>query len=228
VVLAVDTCGPRPRVALRIDGHVTTATPEQDARADDAASLAGRLLAAAGRSAADVTGIGVTTGPGSYTGVRIGLALVRGLSLVDRIPVVGTGTLELLAAAAPGTESRLCSLLDAGADKLYAAIFERTDERVREVVAPQVVSRTELARFVEAEADTAALLRSEDEREVNCGRSLVVVPGTRRIVALAEITARRLRQGDGTSADLVLPLYVGATGARPNRNKVVSTGFRDE
>ena len=97
-----------------------------------------------------------------------------------------------------------------------------------EVVAPLVVSRTELARFVEGEAGTAAVLRSEDEPEVNCGRPLIVVPGTRRIVALAEITARRLRQGDGTSADLVLPLYVGATGARPNRNKVVATGFPDE
>lgn len=224
----MDTCGPRPRVALRIDGQVTTATPEQDARADDAACLAGRLLAAAGRSAADVTGLGVTTGPGSYTGVRIGLALVRGLSLVDRIPVVGTGTLELLAAAAPVTESRLCALLDAGAGKLYAAIFERTDDRVREVVAPQVVSRTEVARFVEAEAGTAAVLRSEDEPEVDCDRPLVVVPGTRRIVVLADITARRLRQGEGTSADLVLPRYVGATGARPNRNKVVTTGFPDE
>lgn len=228
MVLAVDTCGPRPRVALRIHGQVTTETPVQDARADDAASLAGRLLAAAGLKVADVTGIGVTVGPGSYTGVRIGLALVRGLSLVDRIPVVGTGTLELLATAAPGPESRLCALLDAGSDKLYAALFERTDERAREIVAPQVVSRAELVRFVEVEAGTAALLRSEDEPDVNCDRPVIAVSGTRRIVTLAEITARRLQQGDGTSADLVLPLYVGATGARPNRHKVVTAGFSDE
>jgi tRNA threonylcarbamoyladenosine biosynthesis protein TsaB len=200
VILAVDTCGPRPRVALRVDGHVTTATPEQlEARADDAASLADHLLRAAGSAAAELTGIGVTIGPGSYTGVRIGLALVRGLSLVDRVPVVGVGTLELLAASAP--EDRVCAVLDAGADKVYVAVFQRTAGSLSEVVTPRVVSRSDLADFLHGEAGGAAV---------------------------AAIAASRLQRGEGASADLVLPLYVGSTGARPNRNKVATPIVSDE
>lgn len=225
----MDTCGPRPRVALWIEGRVTTAAPEQaGARAEDAASLAARLLDAAGCRAADLSGIGVTTGPGSYTGVRIGLALVRGLSIVDRLPVVGTGTLSLLAEAAPVTDGRVCSVLDAGGEKLYVAVLERRENAWHEIVEPRVIGRGDLATFVDAEAGAAVLVRSEDEPELALGRTLIPVPGVRRITALAEVTASRLRQGGATSADLVLPLYVGATGARPNRNKVVTAGFPDE
>lgn len=225
----MDTCGPIPRVALWVDGRVTTAAPQQaGARADDAASLAARLLEGAGRRAAELTGIGVTTGPGSYTGVRIGLALVRGLSLVDRLPVVGMGTLDLLAEAAPVTDVRVCSVLDAGGAKLYVAVLARQEHGWHEVVPPRVIGRPDLTTFADDEAGAAVLVRSEDEGELACDRRLIAVPGVVRITALAEVTARRLKGGDATSADRVLPLYVGATGARPNRNKVVTAGFADE
>lgn len=227
MILAVDTCGPRPRVALYVDGHVTTATPEQmEARADDAATLADQLLCAAGSTAAELTGIGVTIGPGSYTGVRIGLALVRGLSLVDRVPVVGVGTLELLAASAP--EGRVCAVLDAGADKVYVAVFQRTAGSLSELVAPRVVSRSDLADVLRGDAGGAAVACSQDEPEVLCDRPPFAVPGQHRIATLAAIAASRLQRGEGASADLVLPLYVGSTGARPNRNKVATPIVSDE
>ena len=175
-----------------------------------------------------MTGIGVTTGPGSYTGVRIGLALVRGLSLVDRLPVVGMGTLDLLAEAAPVTDVRVCSVLDAGGAKLYVAVLARQEHGWHEVVPPRVIGRPDLTTFADDEAGAAVLVRSEDEGELACDRRLIAVPGVVRITALAEVTARRLKGGDATSADRVLPLYVGATGARPNRNKVVTAGFADE
>ena len=226
----MDTCGPRPRVALRVDGRITTEVPEElGARADDAASLAGRLLREAGLTAAELTGIGVTIGPGSYTGVRIGLALVRGLSIVDRVRVVGVGTLELLAASAAVHDSSVCTVLDAGADKLYVAVFALTDGETREVLQPKVVSRSQLEDFLAGEAGDAVLVRSEDEPYVvSCDRPILAVPGAQRIATLASLAARRLQQGGGSSADRVLPLYVGATGAQPNRNKVVTTTFPDE
>jgi tRNA threonylcarbamoyladenosine biosynthesis protein TsaB len=216
-------------VALRVDGLVQTSVSDQAvARADDAAGLAGRLLAAAGRTAADLTGIGVTTGPGSYTGVRIGLALARGLSLVDHVPVVGMGTLALLAEAAAAADDPVCAVLDAGADKIYVAVFTRAGERFSEVVAPRVIARSELSTFLQNEGSSAAVVRSEDEAELACRPASIVVPGRARIAALANIAARSLLRGEGCSADLVLPLYVGATGARPNRNKVATAGFVDE
>jgi len=208
---------------------VTTAAPDAtDARADDAAALAEGLLRAAGRRVDELTGIGVTIGPGSYTGVRIGLALVRGLSIVDHIPVVGAGTLELLATAAEVPEERIGAVLDAGADKLYVAVFERLGDGLRGVLEPQVVGRSELATLIDDRFGNVALVRSGDEPEVVCGRPVVAVPGDRRIATLADLSARRLQRGDGTPADRVLPRYVGTSGAQPNRNKVATAAFPDE
>jgi len=216
-------------VALRVHGRVTTSDSDRaDTRADDAARLAGSLLAAAGCMATDLTGIGVTIGPGSYTGVRIGLALVRGLSLVDGLPVVGLGTLDLLAEAAPASADRVCSVLDAGGGKLYAAVFERGEERWTSLVAPRVLEQSELAAFVQTEAVGAVVVHSEDETKDGCGVASLAVAGPSRMAVLANIAARRLQLGEGVRADRVLPMYVGATGARPNRERVVTAGFADE
>lgn len=229
VVLAIDTCGPRPHVALCVDGSVTAATAEQPrARADDAVVLADSLLRAASLRVSDLTGIGVTIGPGSYTGVRIGLALVRGLSIVDRIPVIGIGTLDLLAVAAPTEDRRVCAVLDAGTDKVYVAVFERADGEMRPLLEPRVMDRPELTDFIRGDAGRAAIVHSGDEDAVIASGPAISVPGAERIATLAKLSAARLRRGEGSSADRVLPLYVGATGARPNRNKVVTAAFVDE
>jgi tRNA threonylcarbamoyladenosine biosynthesis protein TsaB len=228
VILAVDTCGARPAVALRIESRVVTAPiTDRAGRADDAASLIARLLETTGVDLGEITGIGVTIGPGSYTGVRVGLALVRGLSLVDRVPVVGVSTLELLAAAAPGAAQRICPLLDAGSEKLYAAVFSRAEGSLREVSAPRVLARAQLPSFLDVEATDASVVRCEHEPAVDCGRTVIAVAGS-RVGVLAGIAADRLRRGESACADRVLPLYVGATGARPNRNKVASPPSRDE
>jgi len=229
VLLAVDTCGTRAAVALRIGTSVVVAPPITDGagRADDAASLTAKLLEATGVGLGELTGIGVTIGPGSYTGVRVGLALVRGLSLVDRVPVVGVSTLELLASAAPSSTHRICPLLDAGGDKIYTAVFERVAGSLTEVSAPQVLGSAELQLYLNSEAIDAALVRCEYEPAVDRGRPVIVVPGSRADL-LAGIAADRLRRGEGNRADHVLPLYVGSTSARPNRNKVPSPSSRDE
>ena len=228
-VLAVDTCGPRLGVALVVAGERREAVPDEaGARADQVARLARGLLSDARLRVEHLTGLGVTVGPGSYTGVRIGLALVRGLSLVDRIPVVGVGSLELLALAASSGDARICALLDASSDTFYAAVYDRKGDELSESVAPQTVTSSELGAFLDAAGDGTLVVRCAAERHIaTYGRRTLSTPAP-RAARLAEIARARLAAGRGSRADLVMPLYVGASNARPNRNKVVIAPDGDE
>lgn len=101
-VLAVDTCGPSGSVALgrlahgRVDilGHKVLAGRSYSATL---VAAVGELLAAATMRLAGVAAIVAVNGPGSFTGVRVGLSAVKGLAEVDRIPVVAISRLEVLA-----------------------------------------------------------------------------------------------------------------------------------
>src|SRR5690606_19042171 len=79
-------------------------------------------LSAAGTALAGIGGIAVSIGPGSFTGVRIGVAASRGLALALKVPATGISTLEALAAEAHAAQPKreVLALIDAGREKVYA------------------------------------------------------------------------------------------------------------
>jgi tRNA threonylcarbamoyladenosine biosynthesis protein TsaB len=83
------------------------------------------VLAQSRAAVSDLTAIAVTIGPGSFTGLRIGLATAKGLAVAADVPMVGVNTLEALArqAADPGVE-RVCPLIDARKGEVYGGIFD--------------------------------------------------------------------------------------------------------
>ena len=81
------------------------------------------MLAEAGASYADLRRIGVAAGPGSFTGIRVGVAAARGLALALDIPAVGIDTLEALAAPHLAGERPVLCVLDARRGELYAELF---------------------------------------------------------------------------------------------------------
>ncbi len=85
------------------------------------------VLAAARISLRDVDLMGVSRGPGSFTGVRIAVATMKGLALGTRRPLVGVSTLRALARAAGSDAPAVCPLLDARMNEVYGAIYRRTE-----------------------------------------------------------------------------------------------------
>ena len=101
--------------------------------------------------------IAVCAGPGSFTGVRVGLATAWGIGRALGIPVEAVSTLEALAEAARSLGSpRVAAFLDAGRGELVGAIFDLSGDRAREVEAPRRISEAE-ARSFAGDALIAAL-----------------------------------------------------------------------
>ena len=99
LTLAFDTATSEATAALVRDGEVLG---ERVSRAVAVLADADELLRESGAERSELTGIVVGTGPGSFTGLRLGLATARGLALALDLPVAGVSTLDALAAGAPG------------------------------------------------------------------------------------------------------------------------------
>jgi tRNA threonylcarbamoyladenosine biosynthesis protein TsaB len=115
LTLAFDTATSAATTALVRDGEVLG---EAVSRAVRVLEDADELLRAGGVERSELTEIVVGTGPGSFTGMRLGLAAARGLALALDLPVAGVSTLDALAAGAPGA----VPVVDAGRREVFALV----------------------------------------------------------------------------------------------------------
>ena len=108
------------------DGTVLAEATHRESRAHAASLpvLVERVLGDAGRRLDDVEAVAVSIGPGSFTGLRVGLAFAKGLAFAGGVPIVAVPTLEALARVADAkTGETVCAALDARKREVYAAFF---------------------------------------------------------------------------------------------------------
>jgi tRNA threonylcarbamoyladenosine biosynthesis protein TsaB len=122
VLLAIDTAAPRLQLAVLRDGDRVETLSEDMAtgQAERLFPAIDELFSRAAVAYADLTRVAVTTGPGSFTGLRIGLSAARGLGLARGIPVLGIPSLAALSLAIAGPSA---VLLDAKRGEAYVQIF---------------------------------------------------------------------------------------------------------
>jgi len=102
-----------------------------------------RILADVGWELGDLEGAAVVHGPGSFTGIRVGLAAIQGLAFAAGIPAVGLSSLRALALALPPSRVPVCTVMDAKKDEIYCALFQRTKEGL-EVLLPEQAAEPEV------------------------------------------------------------------------------------
>ena len=125
IVLGIDTALGACSAAVTRDGAVLAAASEPMARGhqERLAPLAQTVMQEAGLAFAALDRIGVTVGPGSFTGLRVGLAFGKGLGLALGRPCIGIGSLEALAASEPGP-GLTAAVIDAKRGQVYLQLFD--------------------------------------------------------------------------------------------------------
>jgi tRNA threonylcarbamoyladenosine biosynthesis protein TsaB len=137
IVLALDTAGPRPSVVVRAgDASVEEALPDGRRASEELLPAIRRALDRSGVSLDRCDRIAVCAGPGSFTGVRVGLATAWGLARARGVALEAVSTLEALAETRRASgASRVAAFLDAGRGELVAGRFDLGGPRARSIAA---------------------------------------------------------------------------------------------
>ncbi len=125
MLMGIDSSTPQASVALLKDRKVL-AQAENDGIAtvsNQILFLVDRVLTSTGADLTDLDGFCLTTGPGSFTGLRVGASILKGLLLATSKPFVKIDTLEALALQAIPTRNKICAILDARKKEVYTAYF---------------------------------------------------------------------------------------------------------
>lgn len=160
----------------------------------------------------DLEALGVATGPGSFTALRIGLSLVKGMALALRIPVIGVPTLDALAAAQPVQEAQMAAILQAGRGRLALVWYDVVDGRWQARGEPEITTAEELVLQLNKPTLVAGEM-SAAERQVLSRRrknAIVVSPAQclRRPGFLAELAWERWRAGQVDDVVSLSPIYL--------------------
>ena len=189
--------------------------------------LIDRLLGRAALVLADVAGFAVTIGPGSFTGLRIGLSTAKGLTYGVDAPVVGIPTLLALAARVNDHEGLICPLLDARKKEVYAALFRRTDQGLERISDDVVLSPEQVVESVRSVTDREACLFLGDgvwvyRNAIQAGlgdRALFnsgdSYPST--AAAAARLGEKKILSGEREAAGSLAPIYLRPSEAELKR-----------
>jgi tRNA threonylcarbamoyladenosine biosynthesis protein TsaB len=181
-----------------------------------------QLLILTGKTLAEVDLLACTVGPGSFTGLRIGVSTVKGLALAMSRPVVGVSTLEALAMNVSPTSRLICPLIDAGNNQVYAGLFRIEPSGVPQAVTSEkLIDITRFLKDLDQEeivflGDGAVLheeLIDKTHRGIVCGSDQQRLLGS----AVGLIGLRRYRSGSVLDTLTFTPRYLRLSEAEINR-----------
>lgn len=226
-LLTIETSTPACSVALQVDGRLVSRYSEEPrSHTQLVMSMVDEVLIEAQVKIDQVDVIGVTVGPGSFTGLRIGFASVQGLAFAADIPVVAISSLQAIVAtyrriAEAGSDSILLPLIDARMDEFNCAVYQLQSGPEMRVLAPDQLLSTEHTMALIDEYPSAILIG--DAGALATAPELIergYQPIYPNAIDLMSITESRLAEGIAQPIEAVDLVYLRGTEAWKKRTRL--------
>jgi len=218
-ILAVDTATRHCSVAVCLDLDLLAETTlfRRQTHSKHLLEMIHQTISMSGIKLNEIDAFAVTRGPGSFTGLRIGLSCVKGLAYALNKPVASVSSLEVLAkqaVATTGAENLLiCPLLDAGKKEIYFAAFRQRDNTLVKVSPEMVLNPEKLALHIDGTClfiGNGAMLYKEMLTNIFKNTSFFAPPQQNYIRAhtVALLTLERFKKGDTDNLSSLVPQYI--------------------
>jgi tRNA threonylcarbamoyladenosine biosynthesis protein TsaB len=218
LALTIETSTPRESVAVVRDGVVLAERTDTVGRGHTEMLLGAvdKVLVRAGIGLRDLDALVVSTGPGRFSGLRVGLATAKGISAVSGLPLLAVGTLEALAASGPATEGLVAPLLDARRGEVYSALFrigEGTERLLPDTAASPSVTLRALLHAAGGDhvhlTGSGAPLCASELQSMGLGDGAVTVLATQAPTAAGLLAAAAgSKPVSGDELDTLEPIYL--------------------
>ena len=219
MLLAIDTATKSVGIALH-DGQQLIAEHHWISHRYHTMQLAPEIalmLRRAEKTAASLTALAVAKGPGSYTGLRIGMALAKGLALVHNLRMVGVPTLDIVAQSQPQRDEPMLALIQAGRNRLAGMWYKwgsttwEAQGELENFTWDEIIDRLEEDTYLCGE------IGSEGRSVLKDDPFAIVAPpamSVRRPGFLAELGWWRLRSGNSDDPSELVPIYLQPRSSR--------------
>ena len=225
-ILAFETSAKAASVALMEDGRLLAESYQNTGltHSQTLLSMAQNLLTTCGLTPAEVDAAAVAAGPGSFTGIRIGVAAAKGFAWGRELPLYGVSTLEAMALSLGAMSGTVCACMDARRSQVYNALFRADAGSVTRLCEDRAISLEDLAQ--ELKAISGPIYVVGDGAQLCCRTltdlPLLPVPEHRRHQRASGVALAAFRQAqDGAPCDgaAMVPNYLRLSQAERERNE---------
>lgn len=227
ITLAFDSTAKSASVAVLSDSHVLAEYTVDNGltQSELLLPMAEDMLDSLKLSFDDISLLAASVGPGSFTGVRIGVALVKGLAFGKNIPCASVSTLEALAENLSGIRGIIVPCMDARRGQVYTAIFESDENGIRRISEDMAIPLTELAEILGQYGDKRIYLsgdgyfgakRALSDLGINTESTpaLLILENAASVARVAE---RMFKSGETMSDTEISPTYLRVPQAERER-----------